>query len=404
MLKYAVCLLVFCLAVSADTTDSETNISFCQTSLSEKCLDGNLRHTRSIDHPISEFKNALNIESNSSTIQCADKSLVLNIVKASVSNLDRSKCSGLDQVKTIECTDRIMTTILASRMCNGKNVCTFSVDNDFASLCECTPQKYLDLTYTCVKASDVIEDIKSVSKRFIRMNYNRLDDYEGPGYGPSKDSSYSKYGQDSKSSPTYDKDSSSYSKYGQDSKSSSTYGKDTSKYSKYGQNSSPSSKYGQGSSSSSKYDGSKPAPSYKEYAKNKYPGSSSNSKYNMVGSSRGGPDSEPEDNYSKMVGSRNQRVGSSRRGSPRRGPGRNGPARRRPNSQNDDKKPVVGSSYHGSKGSGYHGSKHGYNDRNRRNRYRDDYPDYYYDDYFYDDYYYYPDYYYGDYYSDDYFY
>jgi len=379
MLKYAVCLLVFCLAVSAYTTDSEINISFCQTSLLEKCLDGNLRHTRSIDHPISEFKNALNIESNSFTIQCADKSLVLNIVKASVSNLDRSKCSGLDQVKTIECTDRIMTTILASRMCNGKNVCTFSVDKDFASLCECTPQKYLDLTYTCVKASDVIEDVKSVSKRFIRMNYNRLDDYEGPGYGPSKDSSYSKYG----------KDSSSYSKYGQDSKSSSTYGKDTSKYSKYDQ----------GSSSSSKYDGSKPAPSYKEYAKNKYPGSSSNSKYNMVGSSRGGPDSEPEDNYSKMVGSRNQRVGSSRRGSPRRGPGRNGPARRRPNSQYDDKKPVVGSSYHGSKGSGYNDRKHSH----RRNRYRDDYPDYYYDDYYYDDYYY-GDYYYGDYYYDDYFY
>ena len=55
--------------------------------------------------------------------------------------------------------------------CQEQSECSISVSKDLANFCPCSSQKYLDLKYTCVKPEDANEEIKSISKRYLRTNF-----------------------------------------------------------------------------------------------------------------------------------------------------------------------------------------------------------------------------------------
>lgn len=182
MFKYAIIFLLFCKVIEINTENSETSMILCETKMSDKCLDETLTNfIESVDNPMKDFvksikgkmiednnrqvhyfpetktfkmfKNSTKIKDKETSIKCFNKDTVIKIVKASVSNVDKTKCLEMNshlRTKSIDCTERINTTILATRMCNDKNQCTFSIDREFANLCECSPQKYLNLTYKCV--------------------------------------------------------------------------------------------------------------------------------------------------------------------------------------------------------------------------------------------------------------
>lgn len=162
--------------------------------ISKTCLS-NERFIRSIEHPISDLVDNIKerINSNEDTrIKCHDD-LVINIIKTSISNVDKSKCQ---QTKIFgnrkECTDNILTTILMNKICHGQNQCQFSIEKDFASFCPCYSQKYLDLTYTCVKPSEIkAKKSKKIQKRWIRLNYtpskpDKYDNYKSQNYNQNK--------------------------------------------------------------------------------------------------------------------------------------------------------------------------------------------------------------------------
>ena len=62
--------------------------------------------------------------------------------------------------------------------CQGQSECSISVSKDLANSCPCSSQKYLDLKYTCVKPEDANEEIKSLSKRYLRNTIYRPDEGE----------------------------------------------------------------------------------------------------------------------------------------------------------------------------------------------------------------------------------
>ncbi len=57
--------------------------------------------------------------------------------------------------------------------CQGQSECSILVSKDLANSCPCSSQKYLDLKYTCVKPEDANEEIKSLSKRYLRNTIYR---------------------------------------------------------------------------------------------------------------------------------------------------------------------------------------------------------------------------------------
>lgn len=59
------------------------------------------------------------------------------------------------------CYETIKTTELTGKLCDGKNTCEVDIESYLTGICDCTQDKYLDVTYTC-------EDKKSArSKRSL---------------------------------------------------------------------------------------------------------------------------------------------------------------------------------------------------------------------------------------------
>jgi len=92
------------------------------------------RTTRSINSPISNFidslKNKLvnefssiynwasdSTEQKENFIQCSDKDLVIEIVSATVSNVDKTKCPSNRQLtNNADCTEKALSSLLAAKM------------------------------------------------------------------------------------------------------------------------------------------------------------------------------------------------------------------------------------------------------------------------------------------------
>jgi len=187
MLKSLAYLLVVAFVINAKVIEKERNQIICEEEAHEKCL--NKRTLRSIEKPITTLLESVEnklIADSDNVIQCENKDLVINIIKASVSNTDRTRCSKNEGLtKGENCTDSILTTIITTRLCNGNNNCTIRMNEDFSDVCECSDQKYIDIRFKCVAPSELTEEeSKNLSKRYIRMNYNIDQGYGGRrGYG-----------------------------------------------------------------------------------------------------------------------------------------------------------------------------------------------------------------------------
>lgn len=95
-------------------------------------------------------------------LQCTAANTRLHIVDALLSNVD-DKCTALpgqqhhdgDEQK---CHETTLAAQLVIQKCENQASCLLSVDHDFARVCPCATQKYLDVTYTCVTVEDDDED------------------------------------------------------------------------------------------------------------------------------------------------------------------------------------------------------------------------------------------------------
>lgn len=187
LLKQLAFLLVIFLSVSSENLEGKAQIKsiICENEVPESCLtkDENLRKPRSIKSPITDFLNKLkgafidkiSFQSTTkpiSSIECT-KGLVINIDSAIISNVDKTKCKNKNNlVKNEDCTDNILATIITTQMCNGKSKCKIALDKNYIEICKCSNQKYLETTHSCVKPTSLKENVKSIKKRYIRLNYN----------------------------------------------------------------------------------------------------------------------------------------------------------------------------------------------------------------------------------------
>jgi len=148
-----------------DPNEINKRICFKRNILPTTCKKSNTVDIvkRSIESPLSAiFKKS----ESKRIIRCDDKNLIINVIKAEVSNNDKSICkSDLDLTNSVECTDKIFSTILATKACNGKNQCDISIDDTFGFVCECSLQKYLDITYKCVEKLDTEIEAVRVKRR-----------------------------------------------------------------------------------------------------------------------------------------------------------------------------------------------------------------------------------------------
>jgi hypothetical protein len=65
------------------------------------------------------------------------------------------------------CDEKVNTMINTVKMCDGKNQCQINVDANYTGICDCTQNKYVDITFTCV------DTVKTRSKRALHYR-NRL--------------------------------------------------------------------------------------------------------------------------------------------------------------------------------------------------------------------------------------
>jgi len=240
MLRSIACLLLVCLTVVSSETiqnNEEKIFQIClkqEKELPKSCAFNSPRTKRLINAPISDMFNALHKtetaqtaknseQSNQDTIECSDKDQVINVLSATISNLDKSKCEKLDSTPTEakSCNDRILSTILASKMCNGLKKCELSVDKVFGVVCKCSVQKFLEITYTCDQNKTLEQSVSERSKRYVRMNYNVPDRYEH-GYGDE----YDDYGYDDAYDYNYGYDDAGDYNYGYDDAYDYNYGYD----------------------------------------------------------------------------------------------------------------------------------------------------------------------------------
>lgn len=188
-MNHIACHALLLLLVNIVVSKEATTVTFCEKNLSEQCL---IKITkRSIDQPITSMleyqEKSMEITPKVWSIQC-DSDLVLDISKATISNVDKSKCPAQmsneqDHFETIissgNCTDSLQTKILVSNLCNGKNQCKISLETGkFSKLCECSTEKYLSVSYTCIQPINV-------RKKRAGTQFN-LDKYYGKGYGGVK--------------------------------------------------------------------------------------------------------------------------------------------------------------------------------------------------------------------------
>jgi len=198
MLKLIAYLLIAYLAVTEGTLEDSKEINrqicFKRNNLPTTCKETNTVEIvkRSIESPLTSYFRKLN---DKRIIECTDKNLMINVIKAEISNKDKSMCNtDLDLTNSVNCTEKIFSTILATKACNGKNKCDISIDDTFGIVCECSLQKYLDITYKCVEKLDTeVEKIRE--KRYVRLAFNldKLSKKEDKSYdGKKPKSSYKK--------------------------------------------------------------------------------------------------------------------------------------------------------------------------------------------------------------------
>jgi len=188
MLKSIACVLIFLTVYSEATkTSLEKTSEFCFSSqkLPAVCSESNKRIVRSIETPISDIYNKLAI--NEEFLKCDNESHVINVVKASMSNKN-SMCGATENLNSKECDEKILPFILANKLCTGKNKCDLSIKKNFGKICECSTQKYLEITFSCVdKTHDVSDKQSGRSKRYIRLNYRLKNQYNDDGYEEHND-------------------------------------------------------------------------------------------------------------------------------------------------------------------------------------------------------------------------
>jgi len=205
MLRSLACLLLVGLIVSA-TDENQWSKIFCENQLPDKCSP---RTVRSIISPFTDLienlenkllaKKKILVQDKEAVINCQND-LVIQIVKASISNVDKTKCALNGMVtKEKPCTDIIMTTLLTQKLCNGKTECQLTVGKYYSSFCECSIQKYLDITYKCNQPSLAREDIKHIQKRYLRLNYKLPNQTTGSS-DPSTSEPHKSYDPETKES------------------------------------------------------------------------------------------------------------------------------------------------------------------------------------------------------------
>ena len=70
-----------------------------------------------------------------------------------------------------------------------------SVETDFGKICDCAPQKYLNISYTCVPKDQakVVNDNKLRAKRYIGIKYNLEEADDNDNYGNNNNNNNHNY-------------------------------------------------------------------------------------------------------------------------------------------------------------------------------------------------------------------
>jgi len=185
--------------------DVKTALTKMQKCLRQKRQDKLLnRQTRSLDNQMSIEKiiqtlktlteAAKNVTSNTklnvivgfaeidndvTTLRC-DESKKLKIINARLTGLNyQDQCETDSQMDKAtremvadlneSCDEKVNTMINTVKMCDGKNQCQINVDANFTGICDCTQNKYVDITFTCV------DTIKTRSKRALHYRNKPLE-------------------------------------------------------------------------------------------------------------------------------------------------------------------------------------------------------------------------------------
>jgi len=84
------------------------------------------------------------------------------------SNMDKATREMVADLNE-SCDENVNTMINTIKMCDGRNQCQINVDQNFTGICDCTQNKYLDITFSCV------DRVKSRSKRALHYRNKPLE-------------------------------------------------------------------------------------------------------------------------------------------------------------------------------------------------------------------------------------
>lgn len=119
------------------------------------------------------------IDNDFTTLRCNDNKM-LKIISARLTGQNyQDQCERETQMDKAtsemvadlneSCDEKVNTMINTVKLCDGKNQCQINVDTNYTGICDCTQNKYVDITFTCV------DSVRSRSKRALHYRNKPLE-------------------------------------------------------------------------------------------------------------------------------------------------------------------------------------------------------------------------------------